>query len=163
VTSTERQLAERIRDEVLELDRSVARVSAAWARASEATADQDYFLDAAALNLQAFYSAVERLFELTARHIDGVLPEGDAWHRDLAAQMARYVSDARPAVISADVAAKLDEYRRFRHLVRNVYATNLVPAKMRGLVERLPELWVRLRAALVGFAEFLERISVDAE
>jgi hypothetical protein len=161
VTSPEMSLAERIRGEMTDLDRSAARVSAAWMRGKRATADQDYYLDAVALNLHGFYSGVERLFELTARYIDRTVPDGESWHRELAIRMAQEVPDVRPAVISPDVASDLDEYRRFRHLVRNVYATNLVPAKMQGLVERLPLLWPRLRAELVAFATFLERISPD--
>ncbi len=160
--SPELALAERIRGEITDLDRSVARVSAAWEHGMKAAADQDYYLDAVALNLHGFYSGVERLFELTARHIDQAVPEGESWHHELAVQMARAVPDVRQAVISTDIAVGLDEYRRFRHLVRNVYATNLVPAKMQGLVERLPALWVRLRAELVAFAVFLERISPDS-
>ena len=155
-------LAERIRDEITDLDRSVARVSAAWERGKKASSsDQDYYLDAVALNLHGFYSGVERLFELTARHIDQTLPDGATWHRHLVDQMAQEVPDVRPAVISTDIAADLDEYRRFRHLVRNVYATNLVPTKMQGMVERLATLWSRLRAELIAFADFLDQISPD--
>lgn len=126
------------------------------------SADQDYYLDAVALNLHGFYSGVERLFELTARHIDRAVPNGESWHQNLVSQMAQEMSDVRPAMISADVAASLDEYRRFRHLVRNVYATNLVPSKMQGLLERLPPLWNRLRAELVAFAVFLEQIAPES-
>ena len=36
----------------------------------------------------------------------------------------------RPAVIGPESASALDELRRFRHLVRNVYTFNLVPEKM---------------------------------
>ena len=161
MTSPEMSLAERIRGEMTDLDRSAARVSAAWVRGKRATADQDYYLDAVALNLHGFYSGVERLFDLTARYIDRTVPDGESWHRELAIRMAQEVPDVRPAVISPDVATDLDEYRRFRHLVRNVYATNLVPAKMQVLVERLPLLWPRLRAELIAFAAFLERISPD--
>jgi hypothetical protein len=152
VTTPEMALAERIRDEITDLDRSVARVFAAWERGKIAVADQDYFLDAVALNLHGFYSGVERLFELTARYID---------RHELATQMAQEMPDIRPAVISADVAAALDEYRRFRHLVRNIYATNLVPAKMQGLIDHLQPLWLELRIELAAFAAFLERISPD--
>jgi hypothetical protein len=159
MSSPELVLAERINGELADLDRAVARVSAAWSHGVKAAADQDYYLDAAALNLHGFYSGIERLFELTARYIDQAVPDGEAWHHQLAAQMAREVPGVRPAVISADVAAALDEYRRFRHLVRNVYTTNLVPAKMQGLVEHLPGLWSSLRVELIAFAEFLERIS----
>lgn len=161
MTSPEMALAERIRGEITDLDHSVARVSAAWERGKRAAADQDYYLDAVALNLHGFYSGVERLFELTARYIDRTMPDGESWHRELATQMAREMPDIRPAVISAEVAAALDEYRRFRHLVRNIYATNLVPAKMQGLIDRLPALWLELRIELAAFAAFLERISPD--
>lgn len=82
MTSPELALAQRIRDEVLDLDRSVARASAAWER-GKVSADQDYYLDAVALNLHGFYSGVERLFELTAHHIDEAVPTGESWHQDL--------------------------------------------------------------------------------
>jgi len=49
----------------------------------------------------------------------------------------------------------LDEFRRFRHLVRNVYTVNLVPDRMVGLVSALSELWPRLRAELLAFADFM--------
>lgn len=159
--SPELALAERIRDEIVDLDRSVTRASAAWER-GKVSADQDYYLDAVALNLHGFYSGVERLFELTARHIDQAVPNGESWHQDLINQMAQEISDVRPAIISADVAASLDEYRRFRHLVRNIYATNLVPSKMQGLLERLLPLWNRLCAELIAFAAFLEQIAPES-
>ena len=52
----------------------------------------------------------------------------------------------------------LDEFRRFRHLVRNVYTINLVPERMAGLISSLPILWDQLRKELLAFADFLERI-----
>lgn len=159
--SPELALAERIRDEIVDLDRSVTRASAAWER-GKVSAEQDYYLDAVALNLHGFYSGVERLFELTARHIDQAVPIGESWHQDLINQMAQERADVRPALISADVAASLDEYRRFRHLVRNIYATNLVPSKMQGLLERLLPLWNRLRAELIAFAAFLAQIAPES-
>lgn len=161
MTSPEMGIAERIRDEIVDLDRSAARATAVWQRA-QVSADQDYYLDAVALNLHGFYSGIERLFELTARHIDQAVPSGESWHQDLINQMAQEVPDVRPAMISASVAAGLDEYRRFRHLVRNVYAIDLVPDKMQGLLERLPLLWNRLRVELVAFAAFLEQIAPES-
>ncbi len=161
MTSAEKVLAERIRDEIVDLDRSVARATTAWER-GKVSADQDYYLDAVALNLHGFYSGVERLFELTARHIDRAVPNGESWHQDLVSQMAHEMSDVRPAMISVDVAAGLDEYRRFRHLVRNIYATNLVPTKMAGLLARLLPLWHKLRAELTAFAAFLEQIAPES-
>jgi DNA gyrase/topoisomerase IV subunit A len=94
--------------------------------------------------------------------VDRALPAGETWHRDLLQQMAREVAEVRPAVIDRDSALTLDEFRRFRHLVRNVYTMNLSPDEVAGLMSALPELWPKLRAELLAFADFLEQLSEDA-
>lgn len=116
------------------------------------------YLDSVALNLHAFYSGLERLFELIARHVDGALPSGEAWHRDLLQQMAQDMARVRPAVLRQDSALTLDEFRRFRHLVRSVYTMSLLPEKMTGLMLALSTLWPALRAELLAFADFLEAL-----
>jgi hypothetical protein len=156
VNSSYEELVERIRGEVPDLERVVQRALRAWPQAQRASGEQDAYLDSVALNLHGFYSGLERLFELIARHVDRTLPAGETWHRDLLQQMARDLADVRPAVIGQDSVLALDEFRRFRHLVRNVYTTNLVPSKMAGLMAALPELWSRLHAELLAFANFLE-------
>ncbi|MDQ3702189.1 MAG: antitoxin, partial [Chloroflexota bacterium] len=83
-----------------------------------------------ALNLHGFYSGVERLLELIARHVDQAVPGGDAWHRELLYQMAREVPGVRPAVFGAERAAALDDLRRFRHVVRHLYAIHLDRQRM---------------------------------
>jgi hypothetical protein len=65
----------------------------------------------------------------------------------------------RPPVISPVVSQALDEYRRFRHVVRNVYADSLDPLRVGELVERLAPLWAQLRNELSVFADFLEGVS----
>jgi hypothetical protein len=70
--------------------------------------------------------------------------------------MSQDFSGIRPAVISQHSAAIVDEFRRFRHLVRNVYTINLVPEKMEGLMDTLPEFWPTLRAELLAFADYLD-------
>lgn len=145
-----KELAARLRGETTDLERTVQRIAHGWQRVEATSADQDLLLDSVALNLHGFYSAVERLFELIARHIDGETPGGETWHRDLLDTMARDVAGIRPAVISAGSVQTLDQLRRFRHLVRNVYATNLVPERMADLVVSLDRLWPTLRQEL-GF------------
>jgi len=51
-------------------------------------------------------------------------------------------------------AKSLDEFRRFRHLVRNVYTMNLKPDKMSGLMLSFPELWLKLQEELQAFSNF---------
>jgi hypothetical protein len=152
-------LAVRIRTEVEDLDRSLRRAERAWQAARRAGSDQDMFVDSAALNLHGWYAGVERLFEIIALQLDGSLSKGEAWHRDLLGQMTLDLPGLRPPVISAAVAQLLDEYRRFRHVVRNIYAESLEPLRVGELVEKLPTLWDRLKAELIGFAEFLEGVS----
>jgi len=47
--------------------------------------------------------------------------------------------------------------------LRNIYTFNLVPEKMDPLVSSLPELWPRLRAELLAFADFLEDVAQASE
>jgi hypothetical protein len=152
-------LAERISGEVLDLDSSVQKSLKSWAVAKVGGKDQDVYLDSVALNMHAFYSGLKRLFELIAKHVDGSLPEGAAWHRDLLFRMADDLPEVRPAVISKELSRELDQYRRFRHLVRNVYATNLKPERISELVERLSLIWPRLSSELQAFSRFLYDLS----
>lgn len=153
-------LARRIRAESNELERSTRRVERAWQTATHAHSDQDIYIDSVALNLHGFYSGLERLFEFVANQMDGGPPKGESWHRDLLRQMAMKLSEVRPpAVISTETADRLDDYRRFRHVVRNVYAEHFDPERMGKLVDNLPGLWSRLKAELKHFAEFLEDVS----
>lgn len=154
-----KELVERIRGEMTDLERVVQRALRSWPQAQKASSEQDAYLDSVALNLHSFYSGLERLFELIARHVDRSLPEGGMWHRDLLHRMGDDVANVRPAVIGRDNAISLDEFRRFRHLVRNVYTMNLMPDKMAPLMAALPVLWPRLRAELKAFADFLEELT----
>lgn len=149
------ELAERIRGEVSDLDRLVQRVLWAWNRIDKVREEQDVYLDSIALNLHGFYSGIERLFELVARHLDQDFPVGETWHRDLLKRMGNEVENVRPAVLSAEIVSSLDELRRFRHLVRNVYTFNLLPGKIKPLISGLPQLWSRVQAELLAFADFL--------
>lgn len=158
MTELYRELTERIRGEVLDLDRVVQRAERNWQRAEKASEDQDAYVDSVALNLHSFYSGVERLFELIAKHLDHAFPSGETWHHDLLEQMAEDKPDLRPAVIGQESVAALHEFRRFRHLVRNVYTTSLAPDKMVGLVMLLPNAWTKLHAELMAFADFLEEV-----
>lgn len=151
------ELVERIRGEVSDLDRIVKRAWMAWNQCQTLSSEQGVYIDSVALNLHGFYSGLERIFELIARHIDENIPSGDLWHRGLLKQMSQEQKDFRPAVISTGSFSSLDELRRFRHLVRNVYTFNLVPEKVEPIVSDLPELWSKVQAEILAFADFLEK------
>ena len=60
--------------------RVIQRALHSWSRGQRLPGERDVYLESVALNLHGFYSAVERLFELVARHVDGALPTGEGWH-----------------------------------------------------------------------------------
>jgi hypothetical protein len=111
------EMVERIRGEASDLDRLVKRALMAWNQCKKLSREQEVYIDSVALNLHGFYSGLEHIFELIARHVDENIPSGDLWHRDLLMQMSQEQKDLRPAVISTASFSSLDELRRFRHLV----------------------------------------------
>lgn len=149
------KLAERIRQELGEISRVVTRTSEGWERARRS--NDDYYLDSVALNLHGFYSGFERLFTQIAEVVEGDLPHGESWHQLLLRRMMTEVPMIRPAVISKETGAKLDDYRGFRHVVRNVYAYKFDPDKLEKLVRSVPDLFAQLKAELLAFAAFLEQ------
>ncbi len=151
------RLADRIRSESVDIDREVMRAAKSW-DAIPGAEDPEPFIDSVALNLHGFYSGIERLFELVANQVDEAALEGESWHRLLLERMARPVPEVRPAVINPQTAAKLDEFRKFRHLVRNVYTANLDPSRMAGLMNELIPLWKQLESELSEFARFLDQL-----
>lgn len=75
--------------------------------------------------------------------------------------MATEVPQVRPAVISDETQSVSDEYRGFRHVVRNVYTFRFDPVKVQRLVQRAPEAFSQTRAELLAFADFLEEKASD--
>ncbi len=109
-----------------------------------------------AMNLQGFYTGAERILEAVAKHIDGRRPKGDHWHRDLLIQMSTGDGEKRPPVISAETFDDLDEFLRFRHMVRNAYSYRLDADRVLANAARLPECFRNLSADCVAFQRSLD-------
>jgi len=154
-----RALVERIRLELEELEHTLDVVQQHWQKALEDTVDQDAYVNSVALNLHSLYSGLERVFELIALELDGGTLGGPNWHTELLRQMTLDLGETRPPVLQKETAARLDEYRKFRHLVRSIYATNLDLKRMESLVAQLPSLWSQVRQDLGAFSVFLEELS----
>jgi hypothetical protein len=149
-------LSSRIKTGLQELQPVVMRVQLLTQKAL-ANNDDGYW-DGVALNLHSFYTGLERIFEDIARSVEGSLPQGRNWHADLLRQMTSEIADLRPTVIRPAARACLEEYRGFRHIVCNVYALNLRPARVRELADMLPECFASLEADLTTFIAFLEHV-----
>ncbi len=90
-----------------------------------------------AVNLHAWYTALESLLERVARLLDQSVPTGSSWHSDLIDQMRIDLPGLRSALVPADTVASLYELRKFRHFFRNAYALDLDLAKVRARVRDL--------------------------
>jgi hypothetical protein len=149
-------LAERIMNEIKELSFLVERINTGWEKFRK---NQDnYYLDSVALNLHSFYSGIERIFERIAVTVDNSLPSGANWHQELLNQMVLEIPGIRPAVLSSSVKEQLEEFRGFRHIVRNVYSYRFNPEKINSLVAGIGSLFTVFRVELTSFAEFLKNV-----
>ena len=147
-------LAARILTELKEISKLVYRIEQGWKTAKKRK--DDFYMDSVALNLHGFYSGLERIFEKIAASVDGSIPEGANWHQELLHQMSMEIDGIRPAVISSDLKENLEEYRGFRHVVRNVYTYHLSPEKINPLVDKIQEVFKKSEKELSAFAKFLQ-------
>jgi AcrR family transcriptional regulator len=154
-----RAIAGRIRTELSELARVVERTLHIWQQAALST--DDYYVDATALNLHGFYAGLERLLEIIADGVDQAKPSGSHWHEELLRQMAAEIPGVRPPVLSLKTCDRLDRYRGFRHVVRNVYTFNLDVEQIEVLIRQLPPTMEQASQELLAFAGFLEQLTAE--
>ncbi len=119
----------------------------------------DGYLDGVALNLHTFYSAIERIFEDIARTMDADVPSGPDWHRDLLIQMSAEIAGTRPPAISRETRLILDEFRGFRHVVRNIYAFNLNADRVLELSRKADACLSSVQNDLHIFIDFIIRLN----
>ena len=101
---------------------------AAGARGAEAVDSMGY-------QLHNLYGAFEQLFEEVARFFENRVDDA-RYHADLIRRMQLDIRGVRPALLSEATARDLDELRRFRHLFRHAYGTELDSARVADLAAR---------------------------
>ena len=71
-------------------------------------------------------------------------------------------TDTRPAVLNETTQVELQEYLRFRHLVRNLYADELRAEPIQRLIEQLEHTWPKLETDIRGFQTWLRSIASES-
>jgi len=142
-----------IEEELESITNLLPRIETAWKKAAQDS--DDLYLDSVTLNLHGFYAGIERIFELIAKRIDESLPSGENWHRELLKQMTIDIKKVRPAVISQPTYDYLNNYRGFRHIVRNVYTFNLSVSKLQVLIEQLQDSYSSFKNDIDAFCLFI--------
>jgi len=89
--------------------------------------------------LENYATRIARTFE---NEIDPV-----SWHKELIERMQLSIAGVRPALWDRNLAGRIDELRRFRHVFRNMYANDLDPKRVAAVQATVPETLTLFRAA----------------
>jgi hypothetical protein len=125
-------------------------------RRLDATPRDPGALALAAVALHGWYTGAEAVFERIARQLDGALPHGDRWHRELLSQMSAEIPGTRPPVIPAEVVRDLGALLAFRHFFRHGYGVTLDATHLQIELARLLAIHTDTDRALDLFRTFLE-------
>lgn len=114
-------------------------------------------LDYAALGytIHNVYSLIENYALRIAKVFENEI-DAATWHKDLIERMQLEIDSVRPALWSWELAQRIDELRRFRHLFRNLYALDLDAERLLLVQKRLPTTVNEFRSAHGAFLEKLE-------
>lgn len=127
-----------LRDDLLREEQRLQKLVQGLEAMAPRLSDGSDVVEAAALRLHSFYTGVERSLLLVSRVVK---------------------SESRPAVLRERTQQSLQEYLRFRHLVRNLYADELRPEPIALLIRDLPAVWEALAADLQSFRAWLVRVA----
>lgn len=106
--------------------------------------------------LHDFYNCCERIFRKIAVELNGGFEDSPQWHRSLLQRMATSLEGVRPAVISPELAADLEEYLSFRHVFRSIYGFELKGERVGRLARLLPSLSERFATEIQRFLRVIE-------
>lgn len=123
--------------------------------ASAPQGEDTFSLRARGSILHDFYSGIERVFVRIAEELNGGVPQGEQWHRQLVQDMCLEVPSVRPAVIDEEMVRSLGDFLRFRHVFRNVYGFALEEQRMRPLEEQLPVVLAAFRQQVGEFLTWI--------
>jgi hypothetical protein len=90
--------------------------------------------------LHNVYNGIENCLSRLAHGIDESVPSGNESHRLLIDQLSEPIPELRPALLGRELAARIDDYRRFRHAFRHMYFVDLQWPRLQPLLAGVPAL-----------------------
>ena len=120
-----------------------------------------YDLRAVGSILHDFYNGIENTFSRVAQELNGGLPAGEDWHRQLLVDMAAEIEGVRPPVISKTLKKELQRYLGFRHIFRHIYGFSLEKERIKELCERVSPVLGSLETDLLKFYQYLDALSKE--
>jgi len=153
-----RRLQSEINQEILSLEALLRELETLKPRlAQKEISNLD--LRAAGSILHDFYNGVENIFRRVAQELNGGLPAGEDWHKQLLTDMSLDVKGVRPPLVSEDLKLKLQKYLGFYHIFRNVYGFHLEQEQIKVMVKEFPRILSWLRREIAAFQEYLDKLS----
>jgi len=153
-----RRLQSEINQEILSLEALLRELETLKPRlAQKEISNLD--LRAAGSILHDFYNGVENIFRRVAEELNGGLPAGEDWHKQLLTDMSLDVKGVRPPLVSEDLKLKLQKYLGFYHIFRNVYGFHLEQEQIKVMVKEFPRILSWLRREIAAFQEYLDKLS----
>ena len=142
---------DQIRSEIQQIDDLFAEFSPLLEKSISGEPDG---VERAALGavLHSFYTGLEGIFLTVVKRVDGLVPTGSSWHKDLLAQVA-IGTPRRGNVISEKTKEVLQDYLAFRHFFRQAYTFILRWEDMCSLIERLALVWAQVKIDLEAFSQ----------
>jgi hypothetical protein len=88
--------------------------------------------------LHNVYNGLENCMSRLAHGVDESIPTGSDSHRLLLDQLSESIPTLRPALLSRELASRIDELRRFRHAFRHMYFFDLDWSRLNPLIAATP-------------------------
>jgi hypothetical protein len=147
------QVIEEIQFDIDQIDRLFASYAVLFESIQQTQPD---LIEATAVAsvLHSFYNGLESIFLLIAKRIDGHIPTGEKWHRQLLLQMTQTVTQ-RQHVITMELAHDLESYLGFRHFYRHSYSFFLDWGQLEKLVAPVHRVWSQAKIELNAFIDHL--------
>ena len=157
-------LVAEIKEELANINLLCAEIKIAGKKLKEKSQyEKKYIIESLALKLHNFYTACERIFETIAGDINGGIPQSLDWHRRLLKSMGLDIKGIRPSVLSKSTEKALEEYLKFRHLVRNIYGFELEEKKMLPLIKGINKVTNSIHKDITRFISFLKALKKGFE
>ena len=100
--------------------------------------------------LHLLYNGIEKILVLTFKDLEGQLPKGTGWHRELLDKSFKVIGNGK-RILPDNIKEKAEEYLKFRHFVRHSYGFQLEWERMEELVLAAEDFWETARRQLLDF------------
>lgn len=106
-------------------------------------------MTAIAASVHNVYNGIEDVLKDICKNVDGIVPAGPSWHKDILAQLSSPLVGTRPAILDDELYSEMMILRGFRHVVNHNYALVLDPVRVAENLERTKRVFPKFRDALM--------------